>query len=199
MSLKIEYLPVDELVPYAKNARKHSGAQIEQVVASIKEFGFTNPVLIDENNILIAGHGRTQAAKIAGLSEIPVIRLSGLSEPQRKALRIADNQIPLNASWDMDLLMEEVQDLNLAEFDLELMGFDENMLETLLYTDDEDPDLDDSAGKSNTGTDVKYLSIGKEKVPISEEEETRLINELKKYITKYGTNFGFATTLIKGV
>lgn len=199
MALKIEYLSVDDLVPYANNARKHSGLQIEQVVASIREFGFTNPVLIDENNILIAGHGRIQAAKLAGLNEVPAIRLAGLSEAQRKALRIADNQIPLNASWDMDLLMEEVQSLDLVEFDLGVMGFDESMLETLLDPGDDDSDPDADADPDRRGDDVRYLSIGKEKVPISEEEEAKLIHALNKYIKKYGTNFGFATALMKGV
>lgn len=132
MALKIEYIAVGELRAYDKNARTHSPDQVAQIVASINEFGFTNPVLIDENNELIAGHGRTQAAQSMGMEEVPAIRLSGLSEQQKKALRIADNQLALNAGWDLDLLAEEVQSLDLDGFDLDVLGFDDDYLNDLL-------------------------------------------------------------------
>ena len=198
MGLKIEYLAVADLVPYAKNARMHSGNQLDQIVASINEFGFTNPVLVDENNILIAGHGRTQAAKIAGLTEVPAIRLSGLSDDQKKALRIADNQLTLNGSWDMDLLMEEVQGLDIAEFDLDLLGFDENMLETLLVDDADDIDIGSDSDESRSGVDMKYLTIDKEKVPVTDDEIDRLMKALNEYVEKYGTTVGFAKRLVEG-
>lgn len=196
MALKIEYLPVADLVAYAKNARLHSGQQIDQIVASINEFGFTNPVLIDENNTLIAGHGRTQAAKIAGLEEVPAIRLSGLSDDQKKALRIADNQLPQNASWDMDLLIEEVKGLDLAEFDLELLGFDDDMLDSLLVDDADDVDIGSDSQESSSGADVKYLTIDKEKVPVTDDEVNLLLKELNGYIEKYGSTYGFASKLL---
>lgn len=195
MALKIEYLAVSELVPYANNARVHGGQQLEEIVASIKEFGFTNPILIDDDNILIAGHGRIKAAKLAGLDKLPCIRLAGLSEAQKKALRIADNQIPMNASWDMDLLMQEVQELDLAEFDLSILAFDEKMLDSLL--DDNDlVDLDSGTEESKKDDGRKYLRIDKEKVPITEEEASKLIKVLNDYIDKYGTTVGFAKKLL---
>lgn len=185
-------------MPYANNARVHAGKQIEEIVASIKEFGFTNPLLIDENNILIAGHGRIKAGKLADLSELPCIRLTGLSSDQKKALRIADNQIPLNASWDMDLLMQEVQDLDIAEFDLSILAFDEKMLETLLDDGSEIIDIDGTAEQSNDNK-IKYLRIDKEKVPITDDETSQLIKALNDYVDKYGTTVGFAKSLIGGM
>lgn len=195
MALKIEYLPIEELIPYANNARVHGGQQIDEIVASIKEFGFTSPILIDENNVLIAGHGRIKAGKIVGLVKLPCIRLAGLSENQKKALRIADNQIPMNASWDLDLLMQEVQELDLAEFDLSILAFDEKMLDSLL-SDNELVDLDGGTEEAKNESTRKYLRIDKEKIPITEEESSKLIKALNDYIDKYGTTVGFAKSLI---
>ena len=132
MALKIEYMSVEELTGYDRNTRTHSKSQIEQIKASIGEFGFVNPVLIDENNILIAGHGRTEAAKQMGLEKVPAIRLVGLTDNQKKAYRIADNQLPLNAGWDLELLSIEIAELESSGFDLELMGFDDQFLDELL-------------------------------------------------------------------
>src|SRR4249919_3560824 len=97
---RIEFVPIAKLVPYARNARTHSPEQVAQIAASIGEFGWTNPVLIDEASEIIAGHGRLAAALHLGLAEVPCIRLKGLSEAQRRALRIADNKLGLNAGWD---------------------------------------------------------------------------------------------------
>ena len=134
---KYEQIKVSELKGYEKNARIHSAEQVQQVVNSIKEFGFTNPVLIDEENILIAGHGRTEAAKILGLEQVPAIRLNGLTDAQKKALRIADNQLALNATWDEDLLAAELEEIHLENFDLDLLGFDDDFLGNLLSDSDE--------------------------------------------------------------
>ena len=148
LPLKIEYLPVGELMFYQRNARTHSDEQIEQIRASIREFGFTNPVLIDDRGELIAGHGRTTAASLEGMREVPAIRLRNLSESQIKALRIADNQLALNAGWDLELLSAEMQDLNLDDYDLSLVGFDDDFLDDLLdgsFLDDggDDGDFDE--------------------------------------------------------
>jgi DNA modification methylase len=132
MTLAVEYLKITELKNYERNARTHSPEQIQQVAASIQEFGFTNPVLVDENNILIAGHGRTAAANSLGMDTVPVIRLSSLSESQKKALRIADNQLALNAGWDFEMLAAELQELELEEYSLDLLGFDDEFMEGLL-------------------------------------------------------------------
>lgn len=146
MTLQIEYIAVSELRAYEKNARTHSPDQVAQIIDSINEFGFTNPVLIDENNELIAGHGRTMAAQTMGLEEVPAIRLLGLSEQQKKALRIADNQLALNSGWDLDLLAEEIQELELDGFEIELLGFDDDFINDLIVTEadaagEEMPDL----------------------------------------------------------
>lgn len=137
MALSIEYIALDELKHYEKNARTHSHEQVEQLVNSINEFGFTNPVLIDEGNVLIAGHGRTAAASLAGLTDVPAVRLVGLSDEQKIALRIADNQLALNAGWDLSLLADEVQSLEVEGFDISVIGFSDEFLENLLSVDDE--------------------------------------------------------------
>lgn len=132
MALKIEYVPVGDLREYERNARTHDVDQVAQIAASIREFGFTNPVLIDENNELIAGHGRTQAAISIGLNEVPAIRLEGLSDEKKRALRIADNQLALNSGWDLELLSSEIQGLDLEGIDLEILGFDDEFLSGLI-------------------------------------------------------------------
>jgi len=114
---------VTELIPYVNNARTHSEEQVIQIAASIKEFGFTNPVLIDGENGIIAGHGRLMAAKKLGMEEVPTIELSHLSEAQRKAYILADNKLALNSGWDNDLLAIEFAELGALGFDLELTGF----------------------------------------------------------------------------
>jgi ParB-like chromosome segregation protein Spo0J len=113
------------LVPYANNSRVHSEKQIAQIAASIREFGFTNPVLIDPEGEIIAGHGRVLAARQLEMAQIPTICLSGLSETQRRAYIIADNKLALNAGWDPELLRLELGELKLAGFDLALTGFGE--------------------------------------------------------------------------
>lgn len=104
--LKIVYRPLQELSPYAHNARTHSPEQVAQLVESIKQFGWTNPVLIDEKGEIIAGHGRVMAAEMLKMDSVPVIVLSGLTDEQKKAYRLADNRLPMNAGWDEDLLTQ---------------------------------------------------------------------------------------------
>ena len=121
---QIVAVKVEDLKPYGKNARTHSEQQIGQIAESIREFGFTNPVLIDSNNGLIAGHARLEAAKRLEMKEVPCIVLAGLTEAQRRAYLIADNQIALNSGWDERLLAMEFADLKDAGFNLDLLGFD---------------------------------------------------------------------------
>ena len=125
---KIEHLPIEGLIPYARNSRTHSDAQVAQIAASIREFGFTNPVLIDKEGGIIAGHGRVMAARILKLDEVPCIRLEHLNETQKRAYVIADNKLALNAGWDDELLQIELVNLNQAEFNMSLLGFDANEL-----------------------------------------------------------------------
>jgi ParB-like chromosome segregation protein Spo0J len=147
--LKIKQTPIDELIPYALNSRTHSDEQVAQIAASIKEFGFNNPVLLDKENGIIAGHGRVLAARKLGLKEIPTIELSHLTDTQRKAYVIADNKLALNAGWDDDLLKLEMQGLGNEKFDLTLTGFSIEELDGLFFepnfesgNEDDQGDLD---------------------------------------------------------
>ena len=130
--IKIEYVSPESLIPYEKNARTHTPDQVDQICESIKQFGFTNPILISEKKEVIAGHGRLDAAKILKLERVPAIVLSGLSEEQRRAYVIADNKIALNSGWDEDLLLEEILFLQEKDFDLSLIGFSDEELNALL-------------------------------------------------------------------
>lgn len=129
--MNIEQLAVDGLIPYARNSRTHDDAQVAQIAASIREFGFTNPVLIDAQGSIIAGHGRVLAAIKLGLSDVPCIRLSHLTDTQKRAYVIADNKLAMNAGWDAEMLALEVKDLDAAEFNLELLGFTPDELAAL--------------------------------------------------------------------
>ena len=138
--MKIENIAIESLIPYARNSRTHSEEQVAQVAASIKEFGFTNPVLIDEQGGIIAGHGRTMAARKLGLAEVPCIRLSHLTEAQKRAYVIADNKLALNAGWDEKMLALEFKDLQDMGFDLELTGFGMGDIDELLAELDATPE-----------------------------------------------------------
>jgi hypothetical protein len=122
--MEIKYKKVSELIPYINNTRTHDDNQVQQIASSIKEFGFTNPILIDELGGIIAGHGRLMGAKLLKLEEVPTIELTGLSEAQKKAYIIADNKIALNAGWDEDLLRLELIALDEMGFNYSDLGLD---------------------------------------------------------------------------
>jgi len=122
----VELVATSKLEPNKNNSRTHSDEQVKQISVSIIEFGFTNPILIDENNGIMAGHGRLLAAKLLNIDKVPCIKLSNLSETQKKAYIIADNQLALNAGWDLDLLKLEIDDLSKLDFDISLLGFDDD-------------------------------------------------------------------------
>lgn len=138
--MKIEHLAIDRLIPYARNSRTHSDEQVAQVAASIREFGFTNPVLIDGDGGIIAGHGRVMAARKLGMDKVPCIRLAHLTEAQRRAYIIADNKLALNAGWDEKMLALEFKDLQAMDFDLELTGFGLGDIDELLAELDATPE-----------------------------------------------------------
>lgn len=153
MKPQIEHVSVDKLIPYANNARTHSDAQVAQIAASIKEFGFNNPVLISEDGTIIAGHGRLMAARKLGLTDVPCIKLSHLTPTQRKAYVIADNQLALNAGWNEELLTIELDELLADNFALEVLGFDPDELKRLmsenevthgLTDEDQAPEVEDN-------------------------------------------------------
>ncbi|WP_419630405.1 site-specific DNA-methyltransferase [Thiolapillus sp.] len=133
---KIEKWETERLIPYAKNAREHSPAQVSQIAASITEFGFVNPILVGDDGVIVAGHGRLLAAQQLGMETVPVIVLGHLSAIQRQALVIADNKLALNASWDEELLSLEIQALDETEFDIDLLGFSDAELSDMLSSPD---------------------------------------------------------------
>ena len=130
--VQIENRPIEALIPYARNSRTHSDAQVAQIAASIREFGWTNPVLVDGSNGIIAGHGRVLAARKLGFEQVPVIELAHLSESQKRAYVLADNKLAENAGWDDELLRIELEALQAAGFDLSLTGFADDELAALM-------------------------------------------------------------------
>ena len=149
MERKLVWRNVADLIPYARNSRTHSDEQVAQIAASIKEFGWTNPILTDGDNGLIAGHGRLLAARKLGHKEVPTIELTGLTDTQKKAYIIADNKLALNAGWDDEILSIELGSLQSANFNIELLGFDaielsdlfeEQIKELKSNTEEIDPD-----------------------------------------------------------
>lgn len=164
---QIELVSIEDLQPYEKNARTHSEEQIAQIVESMKRFGWTQPILADEKNLIVAGHGRLEAAKLLGLKSVPVIRKADWTEEEKRAYTIADNQLALNAGWDLQMLTDEILDLRECEFDLSLLGFSDVQLADFLG--------DETAGADET-----------EKVPQSwsvlvecqgEAHQVKLLNE----------------------
>ena len=132
-NLTIKYLPVEDLIPYARNSRTHSSEQVAQLASSIKEFGFTNPILVDAEKGVIAGHGRLMGAQKLGLKEVPTIEVTGWSDAKKRAYIIADNKLALNAGWDNELLKIEFEELaELGEVDLSITGFSDNELNSIL-------------------------------------------------------------------
>ena len=132
MALTISYKKIKDLIPYCNNSRTHSDEQVLQIASSIKEFGFTNPVLIDDQGGIIAGHGRIMAGKKLGLEQVPTITLAGLTDAQKKAYVIADNKLALNADWDFELLKIEIDGLKDLDFDIDLLGFNADELADLI-------------------------------------------------------------------
>lgn len=155
--MRIEQRPVAGLIPYVNNSRKHSDEQVAQIAASIKEFGWTNPILVDGANGIIAGHGRLMAARKLGMEAVPVIELAHLSEPQRKALIIADNKLAMNAEWDNDLLMLELGDLLEGGFNLDLLGFGKDELDALMKEINFAPATEEEQGKLDE-LDPKWIA-----------------------------------------
>lgn len=139
---RLEKVNIDKLVPYARNARTHSKEQILQLRSSLREFGFVNPVIVDKNLNIIAGHGRVLAAKEEGITEVPCVFVEHLTEAQKRAYIIADNRLALNAGWDTEMLSVELADLQGVDFDLSLLGFDDSELNKLLGSIDDVKDDD---------------------------------------------------------
>jgi len=147
---KVEQWPIDRLVPYAKNSRTHSDAQVAQIAASIKEWGFTTAVLVDEDGGIIAGHGRLMAARKLGMDEVPVMVAADWSDAQKRAYVIADNKLAMNAGWDNELLALELADIQGLGFDVELTGFSGDEIKAL-----QPPDFEPGTEEGQSNLDQK--------------------------------------------
>ena len=145
--MQIKTVSVEKLIPYVKNSRTHSDGQVAQIAASIKEFGWTNPILVDGESGVIAGHGRLLAARKLGQKEVPVIELAHMTESQKRAYVIADNQLAMNAGWDTTLLSLELADLKEIGFDLEILGFKPEDLKTFIEEINFDAGTEEDQGK----------------------------------------------------
>ena len=166
---------IEDLILYANNARTHSDEQVLQIASSIKEFGFTNPVLLDEKDGVIAGHGRIMAAKLLKMDEVPTITLSGLSETQIKAYIIADNKLALNSGWDEEMLKVELSELEELGYDMDLTGFEKFEIDELFG--DEENITSEEFGDKNKEVDVDNYDdemILKFKLTFSEYEEANI-------------------------
>lgn len=166
--LEIAYRPIDELTPYAANSRTHSDEQVRQIAASIAEFGFTNPVLIDGRGVIVAGHGRVAAARVLKMDAVPTITLGHLSDVQRRAYTIADNRLALNAGWDMEMLAAEVRRIEsdlldgLGSFDLDVMGFtDEEMHDLIAPLPNGETEDDAGVDAENDAPDIQEVAISR--------------------------------------
>ena len=193
--LVIQYMSTDALTPYVNNSRTHSDEQVTQIASSINEWGFTNPILIDEQGGIIAGHGRLMAANKLGLEQVPTITLVGLSEAQRKAYVIADNKIALNGGWDYKLLRLEIDNLESLDFDIEMLGFDEQEIDNI-FNDVIDIEIDTDDGL--TGSDLPKLKFGKKEAEMTDDELASLSELFKQHTDATGSSYGFVSRLING-
>lgn len=175
--MEIVYKKINELKPYENNSRTHDESQIKQICESIKEYGWTNPVLIDENNMIIAGHGRVEGGKKLDIKEVPCIVLSGLTEAQKKAYVIADNKMALNAGWNEELLKTELENLKELDFDLELTGFSKKELDKLF-------DEINGSNPYTAKTEIPQYEIKGEMPEIYELIEEEKVNQLIEDIRK---------------
>jgi hypothetical protein len=186
MARRIEVWPVERLKPYERNARTHSDEQIQQLAASIAEFGFTNPVLVDASDGIIAGHGRLMAAKLLELTEVPVIVLDHLTLLQKRAYILADNKLALNAGWDEELLQKELAALTLSDFDTKLLGWSEDELLLILDPDNltggDDEEDDDPTNPYTDKTTTPDYEVTGEKPELSDiydsEKAMRMIDDI---------------------
>lgn len=185
---QIEYVQVSLLTPYARNSRTHTAQQVKQIAASIKEFGFTNPVLIDKDNGIIAGHGRVLAAEHLAIETVPCIRLDYLTETQRKAYVIADNKIALNATWDFEMLKLDLADISKTDIDLDSIGFTQLEVNNFLSDYDAPFELSNLEDKEATldaepkQSDVGYTQFS---IVLSTDDKKTLLDKIAEVRSKY--------------
>lgn len=191
---KVQYCSPEELIPYEKNPRDNRLA-IDDVVRSIEEYGFTNPILVNEEKVILAGHTRREAAILAGMERVPYIVVDGLTEAQQRAYRLADNKLSELALWDEDLLKEELEDLLDADYDLSLAGFSDVDLTDLLKDEEDLEDIEPEEPKEKKTT-LPMLRFGSNSVRITQDELIMLSNRYNEYV-EAEPGEGFVTWLLK--
>lgn len=191
---EVQYCSPEELIPYEKNPRDNRLA-IDDVVRSIEEYGFTNPILVNEEKVILAGHTRREAAILAGMERVPYIVVDGLTEAQQRAYRLADNKLSELALWDEDLLKEELEDLLDADYDLSLTGFSDVDLTDLLKDEEDMEDIEPEEPKEKKTT-LPMLRFGSNSVRITQDELIMLSNRYNEYV-EAEPGEGFVTWLLK--
>ncbi len=191
---EVQYCSPEELIPYEKNPRDNRLA-IDDVVRSIEEYGFTNPILVNEEKVILAGHTRREAAILAGMERVPYIVVDGLTEAQQRAYRLADNKLSELALWDEDLLKEELEDLLDADYDVSLTGFSDVDLTDLLKDEEDLEDIEPEEPKEKKTT-LPMLRFGSNSVRITQDELIMLSNRYNEYV-EAEPGEGFVTWLLK--
>lgn len=191
---EVQYCSPEELIPYEKNPRDNRLA-IDDVMRSIEEYGFTNPILVNEEKVILAGHTRREAAILAGMERVPYIVVDGLTEAQQRAYRLADNKLSELALWDEDLLKEELEDLLDADYDLSLTGFSDVDLTDLLKDEEDLDDIEPEEPKEKKTT-LPMLRFGSNSVRITQDELIMLSNRYNEYV-EAEPGEGFVTWLLK--
>lgn len=191
---EIQYCNPEELIPYEKNPRDNRAA-IDAIELSIEEYGFTNPILVNEEKVILAGHTRREAAILAGLEKVPYIVVDGLTEAQQKAYRLADNKLSELSIWDEDLLKEELEDLLDEDYDISLTGFSDVDLTDILKDEEDLEDIEPEEPKEKKTT-LPMLRFGSNSVRITQDELIMLSNRYNEYV-EAEPGEGFVTWLLK--
>ena len=191
---QIQYCNPEELIPYEKNPRDNRAA-LDAIELSIEEYGFTNPILVNEEKVILAGHTRREAAILAGLEKVPYIVVDGLTEAQQKAYRLADNKLSELSIWDEDLLKEELEDLLDEDYDISLTGFSDVDLTDLLKDEEDLEDIEPEEPKEKKTT-LPMLRFGSNSVRITQDELIMLSNRYNEYV-EAEPGEGFVTWLLK--
>ena len=191
---EIQYCNPEELIPYEKNPRDNRAA-LDAIELSIEEYGFTNPILVNEEKVILAGHTRREAAILAGLEKVPYIVVDGLTEAQQKAYRLADNKLSELSIWDEDLLKEELEDLLDEDYDISLTGFSDVDLTDILKDEEDLEDIEPEEPKEKK-TPLPMLRFGSNSVRITQDELIMLSNRYNEYV-EAEPGEGFVTWLLK--
>lgn len=193
--MELEKINIEKIKMYENNAKEHPDWQVEEIVKSISAFGYKDPIALDENDIIIEGHGRYLALKQLDFKEIEILRITDLTEEQKAAYAITHNKLTMNTDFDFETLKYELSKLELADFDLKILGFEETELEKILEDSNEEisiPEYDyDEEEETGKRIKEKMLIIGEKKIPLTEKEYEFLMEKYENYIKENGVAYGF--------